>query len=79
MEEIGLRVKHMNIITYAQGHALHLKGNMTWGNNPINAHRFFKMAMEKYEGTCLCTCALADLLLVNNSVLSLFLNLPLLF
>mgnify|MGYP001037476420 CR=1 FL=1 len=50
LEEIGLRVKHMNIISYAQGHCLHLKGNMAWNNNPINAQRFFNMAMEKYEG-----------------------------
>lgn len=49
LEEIGLRVKHMNIISYAQGHCLHLKGNMAWNNNPINAQRFFNMAMEKYE------------------------------
>jgi hypothetical protein len=40
----------MNIISYAQGHCLHLKGNMAWNNNPINAQRFFNMAMEKYEG-----------------------------
>jgi len=42
----------MNIISYAQGHCLHLKGNMAWNYNPINAQRFFNMAMEKYEGAC---------------------------
>jgi len=45
------RVKHMNIVTYAQGYSLHLKGNMAWGSNPVNAQRFYKMALEKFEGT----------------------------
>jgi len=40
----------MNIVTYAQGYSLHLKGNMAWGSNPVNAQRFYKMALEKFEG-----------------------------
>ncbi|KAL6059841.1 Clu domain-containing protein [Balamuthia mandrillaris] len=66
MEEMGLRVKHMNIISHAQGMSLYLKGNMLFASNPINAERFFKRATEKFEevlsvepnnSDVLCYCA----------------------
>lgn len=45
----------MNIVSYAQGYSLHLKGNIAWDSNPINAQRFYKMALEKFEGNNRCT------------------------
>eukprot|EP01087_Luapelamoeba_hula_P012489 TRINITY_DN3487_c0_g1_i6.p1 TRINITY_DN3487_c0_g1~~TRINITY_DN3487_c0_g1_i6.p1 ORF type:complete len:703 (-),score=108.99 TRINITY_DN3487_c0_g1_i6:22-2130(-) len=66
LDELGVRVKHMNIITYAQAYSLHLKGNMAWGTNPLTAQRFYKMAMEKFaealstdptNSDMLCHCA----------------------
>jgi len=66
LEEVGLRVKHMNIVTYAQGYFLHLKANMAWASNPIYAQRFYNMALEKFEealsrdpqnSEILCYCA----------------------
>ena len=43
LEEIGLRVKHMNIVSNAQGYVLHQKGTMLWDRDPIAAQRFFNM------------------------------------
>ncbi len=39
LEEIGLRVKHMNIITHAQGYFYKTLGNMAYGGDPFAARR----------------------------------------
>eukprot|EP00339_Tiarina_fusa_P014815 CAMPEP_0117008164 /NCGR_PEP_ID=MMETSP0472-20121206/7777_1 /TAXON_ID=693140 ORGANISM="Tiarina fusus, Strain LIS" /NCGR_SAMPLE_ID=MMETSP0472 /ASSEMBLY_ACC=CAM_ASM_000603 /LENGTH=224 /DNA_ID=CAMNT_0004710125 /DNA_START=1168 /DNA_END=1839 /DNA_ORIENTATION=+ len=49
LEDIGLRVKHMNIISHAQGFVLQMKGAMAWAHDPIAAERFYNMAITKYE------------------------------
>jgi hypothetical protein len=46
LEEIGLRVKHMNIVSNAQGYVLHQKGTMLWDRDPVAAQRFLNMGMS---------------------------------
>ena len=43
LEDIGLRVKHMNIISHAQGFVLQMKGAMSWAYDPVAAERFYNM------------------------------------
>lgn len=43
LEDIGLRVKHMNIISHAQGFVLQMKGAMAWAHDPVAAERFYNM------------------------------------
>ena len=69
MEEIGIRVKHMNIIAHAQGYFYKTLGNVHYGSDPFSSKRFFALAMEKFEEALdtdpnnpdtLCNCLHAD-------------------
>jgi len=48
LKEIGLRVKHMNIITHAEGYFFKLKGSIYWDRDPLVAKRFFRKATKKF-------------------------------
>lgn len=43
LEEIGLRVKHTNIVTRAEGFILEMKGQMLWAQDPVAAERFYNL------------------------------------
>ena len=47
LEDIGLRVKHMNIISHAQGFVLQMKGAMAWAHDPVAAERFYNMGIYR--------------------------------
>eukprot|EP01130_Rhizamoeba_saxonica_P016324 TRINITY_DN7530_c0_g1_i1.p1 TRINITY_DN7530_c0_g1~~TRINITY_DN7530_c0_g1_i1.p1 ORF type:complete len:885 (-),score=187.58 TRINITY_DN7530_c0_g1_i1:58-2367(-) len=49
IENIGLRVKHMNIISHAQGYFYHVKGLANRVENPEAATQFYQAAIEKYQ------------------------------
>ena len=49
LENIGERVKHMNIVAHAQGFFYHLKGLATRVEDPQTAKKFFDMAMENFR------------------------------
>ncbi|KAH3763191.1 Histidine kinase [Pelomyxa schiedti] len=49
LEEIGQHVKHMNIISYAQGYLFKHQGSLLFATDPLAAQRFFSMSMAKFE------------------------------
>jgi len=49
LESIGERVKHMNIVAHAEGFFYHMKGLTNRVEDPLNAQRFYEIAIEKFE------------------------------
>eukprot|EP01103_Thecamoeba_quadrilineata_P017072 TRINITY_DN5918_c0_g1_i1.p1 TRINITY_DN5918_c0_g1~~TRINITY_DN5918_c0_g1_i1.p1 ORF type:complete len:585 (+),score=95.88 TRINITY_DN5918_c0_g1_i1:3-1757(+) len=48
LKEIGLRVKHMNIIAHAEGVFFKVKGNVNWDRDPVVSKRFYRKATKKF-------------------------------
>eukprot|EP00028_Trichosphaerium_sp_Am-I-7-wt_P009830 CAMPEP_0168531082 /NCGR_PEP_ID=MMETSP0405-20121227/15165_1 /TAXON_ID=498012 /ORGANISM="Trichosphaerium sp, Strain Am-I-7 wt" /LENGTH=203 /DNA_ID=CAMNT_0008555675 /DNA_START=51 /DNA_END=658 /DNA_ORIENTATION=+ len=48
LEEIGERVKHMNIIAHAQGFFYHIKGMGIRVEDPGTSKKFYEVAIEKF-------------------------------
>eukprot|EP01105_Mastigella_eilhardi_P015608 TRINITY_DN3574_c0_g1_i1.p1 TRINITY_DN3574_c0_g1~~TRINITY_DN3574_c0_g1_i1.p1 ORF type:complete len:593 (-),score=166.43 TRINITY_DN3574_c0_g1_i1:44-1822(-) len=71
LEEIGQRVKHMNIISYAQGYLFKHQGSLLFGTDPLTAQRFFTMSMQKFEESLDTDPNNADTLCNFGDVLSL--------
>jgi len=49
LENIGERVKHMNIIAHAQGFFYHIKGMGCRVEDPMSSKKFYEAAIEKFE------------------------------
>lgn len=49
LETIGEHVKHMNIISHAQGYFYHVKGLLSRKDDPELAHKFYEIAIEKFS------------------------------
>ena len=49
LENIGERVKHMNIIAHAQGFYYHIKGLTNRVEDPLSSKRFYEIAISKFE------------------------------
>lgn len=54
LEEVGLRVKHMNIINHAQGYIFKTKADEKFSRDPLASTRLFKMAIQKFEEALDC-------------------------
>jgi len=49
LETLPLRVKHMNIVNFAEGFFYSLKGMTTRVEDPESAQKFYQVAIEKFE------------------------------